>query len=774
MINIDVLLQAAEFIESQQQFQLANDTKRHISSYMSNESSLLSPSSYSSSSSSSSLSCSSSASPETVNGVPLLTPIQPLVYHNHKKFNKRVSKDLLEQKVQNYDATINFFNTNQMSPNSKAPNQHHTQYNRSSPVNTMSPNALISIPSPLGGCGAGSLGSSSSNGGTSFSYGSSSIPFPSPSLSSSSSSSVYSFSCNDTSKSHNNNNKVSTCFSNSSSRLDEIKRDKAIHNTLEKNRRAHLKERFEKLQNELPQYRDKKVTNLLILNYTLKYVEQSKKKERDNELDKHRLARRQTQLKQTLQNLLTELESEKSFDLQAWLENNKQTQNIDNNDSQDDSFNDSIKSEQRVVCEENSTGGIRQRHSSSKCTKKSANVYQRKRCSNSLSMTGNPKVSKSNAKQHHSNSNSSTDDTLNRSQQAKLLKTSKQLQKNKQRHYSFDENMINHECKRQNSNSINQDETTQEMNDYFYEEDDIDDIDNDEELSNYDGNWNEEDDCDVENGDNNDNDDSSGLMIDEDTIEQQHTTVNSELVQNKALKLLSINDAVSQQQSKFNFKIIENIGDSTMDKKTTKASFTTDNLTNSATKGRSRNSSLSIDNQKNISSNNDTVKQTQQQQQNIDNLNAITYSKSLISQINNNTNNGKNSFQPLNSNGTAKFVLVKNNNNDPNTPPSINTPKSIIQLNQQAFLPHFLSNGSSSNNHQNIARDIIAKNIFQQQQQNQFRLKPLEQLFNGQVLSNVTTSNNNNFNLPPQNLINVPFFKSISIQNANNNPSSQK
>ena len=50
-------------------------------------------------------------------------------------------------------------------------------------------------------------------------------------------------------------------------------RDKTIHNTLEKNRRAHLKECFENLQNELPHYKDKKVTNLLILNYTLKFVE---------------------------------------------------------------------------------------------------------------------------------------------------------------------------------------------------------------------------------------------------------------------------------------------------------------------------------------------------------------------------------------------------------------------------------------------------------------------------------------------------------------------
>lgn len=56
-------------------------------------------------------------------------------------------------------------------------------------------------------------------------------------------------------------------------RIEEIKRDKAIHNTLEKNRRAHLKECFENLQNELPQFKDKKVTNLSILNCTLKYVQ---------------------------------------------------------------------------------------------------------------------------------------------------------------------------------------------------------------------------------------------------------------------------------------------------------------------------------------------------------------------------------------------------------------------------------------------------------------------------------------------------------------------
>lgn len=196
------------------------------------------------------------------------------------------------------------------------------QYNRSSPVNTMSPNALMSIPSPTcsGNTAAmttttlvGSLGSNSS------------IPFPSPSFSSSSSSSIYSFSCHDT-----NNNKSmqqKQPHSSSSSRLEEIKRDKAIHNTLEKNRRAHLKECFERLQNELPQYKDKKVTNLLILNYTLKYVEQSKRKDRDYELDKQRLLKQQQQLKATLKNLISELETEEGFDLKSWLANNKMPTN---------------------------------------------------------------------------------------------------------------------------------------------------------------------------------------------------------------------------------------------------------------------------------------------------------------------------------------------------------------------------------------------------------------------------------------------------------------
>lgn len=56
---------------------------------------------------------------------------------------------------------------------------------------------------------------------------------------------------------------------------EDIKRNKMIHNILEKNRRAHLKDCFENLQAELPNYKEKKVTNLLILKQTIKYLEVS-------------------------------------------------------------------------------------------------------------------------------------------------------------------------------------------------------------------------------------------------------------------------------------------------------------------------------------------------------------------------------------------------------------------------------------------------------------------------------------------------------------------
>lgn len=113
-----------------------------------------------------------------------------------------------------------------------------------------------------------------------------------------------------------------------------FERDKAIHNTLEKNRRAHLKECFENLQNELPQYRDKKVTNLSILNYTLKYIQvrvmnyensyfgfcflklfflylkQLGKREKEYEHEKLRLEKRKQRLNGNLSQLINDLKKD--------------------------------------------------------------------------------------------------------------------------------------------------------------------------------------------------------------------------------------------------------------------------------------------------------------------------------------------------------------------------------------------------------------------------------------------------------------------------------
>jgi hypothetical protein len=264
----------------------------------------------------------------------------------------------------------------------------------------------------------------------------------------------------------------------------------------------------------------------------------------------------------------------------------------------------------------------------------------------------------------------------------------------RQRHFSVDENMINRSRKR-NSSSINIDE---ENGDEYLYEDDIDDVDDDEE-SNY-GNWNEDEDCDVDNDDGNE---SSELMIDEDDTSSnnntninpvKHNTNNSSRTvtptptptpatslnvvsethqQNKALKLLSINDSLVPGQNssiinsglaKFNFKIIENSNDERQQfkemKNATLSSFTTDSLnSNSKQQRRSRNSSLCIDNANNsIASSIKPPQQQQQQQQQqppqqIENFNGINFSKSLISQINSGAANLNATIQSLNSNGTG-------------------------------------------------------------------------------------------------------------------------
>lgn len=94
---------------------------------------------------------------------------------------------------------------------------------------------------------------------------------------------------------------------------EDIKRNKMIHNILEKNRRAHLKECFESLQYELPQYREKKVTNLLILKQTIKYVEQSKRIENEYESEIKKLLNYKSALLEKLNKLRNENSVNKSI-----------------------------------------------------------------------------------------------------------------------------------------------------------------------------------------------------------------------------------------------------------------------------------------------------------------------------------------------------------------------------------------------------------------------------------------------------------------------------
>ncbi|XP_031626881.1 probable GPI-anchored adhesin-like protein PGA55 [Contarinia nasturtii] len=65
-----------------------------------------------------------------------------------------------------------------------------------------------------------------------------------------------------------------------------------VHNKLEKNRRAHLKECFEQLKRQLPQMQEeKKTSNLLILSNASKYISQLKRKEKEFEHEMERLAK---------------------------------------------------------------------------------------------------------------------------------------------------------------------------------------------------------------------------------------------------------------------------------------------------------------------------------------------------------------------------------------------------------------------------------------------------------------------------------------------------
>ncbi|XP_071036662.1 uncharacterized protein [Parasteatoda tepidariorum] len=82
-----------------------------------------------------------------------------------------------------------------------------------------------------------------------------------------------------------------------------------VHNKLEKNRRAHLKECFEALKKQLPNMDERKTSNLSILRGALRFIQTLKRKEREYEHDMERLAREKIAFQQRLSTLKKELAS---------------------------------------------------------------------------------------------------------------------------------------------------------------------------------------------------------------------------------------------------------------------------------------------------------------------------------------------------------------------------------------------------------------------------------------------------------------------------------
>ncbi|XP_039752260.1 max-binding protein MNT-like isoform X1 [Pararge aegeria] len=77
-----------------------------------------------------------------------------------------------------------------------------------------------------------------------------------------------------------------------------------VHNKLEKNRRAHLKECFELLKRQLPATPDdKKTSNLSILGSAIRYIQVLRRKERECEHEMERLAREKIAAQQRLATL---------------------------------------------------------------------------------------------------------------------------------------------------------------------------------------------------------------------------------------------------------------------------------------------------------------------------------------------------------------------------------------------------------------------------------------------------------------------------------------
>ncbi|XP_042155966.1 MAX network transcriptional repressor b isoform X2 [Oncorhynchus tshawytscha] len=80
-----------------------------------------------------------------------------------------------------------------------------------------------------------------------------------------------------------------------------------VHNKLEKNRRAHLKDCFDTLKKNVPNVDEKKTSNLSVLRSALRYIQTLKRKEKEYEHEMERLAREKISTQQRLAELKNEL-----------------------------------------------------------------------------------------------------------------------------------------------------------------------------------------------------------------------------------------------------------------------------------------------------------------------------------------------------------------------------------------------------------------------------------------------------------------------------------
>ncbi|RWS12122.1 hypothetical protein B4U79_12752, partial [Dinothrombium tinctorium] len=115
------------------------------------------------------------------------------------------------------------------------------------------------------------------------------------------------------SRSYGRGRSRSSCSSaEGSTDKDVSNRHRELHKTLEKNRRAHLRDCFEQLKQQLPksEYSEKKTSHINIIHCAIKYIQCLKRAEHDYELEKEKLER----TKLHYQSLVTQLKEDLSQD----------------------------------------------------------------------------------------------------------------------------------------------------------------------------------------------------------------------------------------------------------------------------------------------------------------------------------------------------------------------------------------------------------------------------------------------------------------------------